>query len=132
MSFSDGDASRGRIPLPGPAAWVVALWGAVVAICSAPFAAALVASLYRFPIPFGDYARGLNEALNAALASIFYLVIGGIVPLALAGAIAGFLLARRNVRGRARCLALTAATGFAMACVCALLLALLEYAIGPW
>ncbi len=132
MGFSDDDVTGERSHPAGPDIWVAVLWGAVVTIGWAPVAAAFMASVYRFPIPFGGYARGVTDAVSAALASAFYLVVGGVVPLALAGAAAGFLLARGTGRGRARCLALIAAVGFGTACAGALLLALLEYAIGPW
>ncbi|MEV5652751.1 hypothetical protein AB0L57_31255 [Nocardia sp. NPDC052254] len=132
MGLSDRDVTWDRSRQAGPDIWVAVLWGALVTICWAPVAAGLVASVYRFPIPFDGYARGVGDALNAALASVFYLVVGGVFPLALAGALAGFLHARGAVRGSARCLTLIAATGFATACAAALLLALLEYAIGPW
>ncbi|MEU6564480.1 hypothetical protein [Nocardia nova] len=130
MRFNDDGVTGERSRPAGPDVWVAVLWGAVVTICWAPVAAAVVASVYRFPIPFDGYARGASDALSAALASVFYLVVGGAFPLALAGALAGFLLARG--RGPARRLTLIAATGFATACAAALLLALLEYAIGPW
>ena len=45
------------------------LAGAVSAVAAAPLAAAVVATLYRFPVPFGGYARGWSDAPAAALAS---------------------------------------------------------------
>ncbi|WP_102142202.1 hypothetical protein [Mycobacterium hubeiense] len=99
------------------------LIGAAAAILWAPIAAALIAVIYRFPVPFGGYASGLDGALTAALASVFYLVLGGVVVLGALGAVAGALLTRRW---------LTVLAGFAIAVVAALSLALLEYVIGPW
>lgn len=119
---------------PGPtgtSVWLAAAWGAVVAVVTAPLAAAIVASVYRFPIPFGEYARGIDEATNAAFASVFYLVLGGALLLGAGGAVAGALLARGH-RLRRRVLALTAAASFGMALVAALILATLEEFVGTW
>ncbi|MFI5779362.1 hypothetical protein [Nocardia sp. NPDC051570] len=116
----------------GLVAWAAAAWGALAAVLTAPVAAAVMASVYRFPIPFGDYARGVGDAINAALASVFYLVIGGGVLLAALGAVAGLLIARANGPRLARTLALTVAAAFGLALLGALILATLEGFIGPW
>ena len=108
---------------------VTAAMGAVVAVLTAPAAAAVVASAYRFPIPFGEYARGIGEATNAAFASVFYVVLGGGLILAGCGAIAGVLIARGK---RRPVLTLTAAAGFGIALVGALVLSTLEQFIGAW
>ncbi len=107
-------------------------WGALAAVLTAPIAAALVAIVYRFPIPFGDYATGAGDALNAAAASVFYLVIGGGVLLAALGAVAGGLITRSTGTSLLRALALSVAAGFGLALLGALLLASLEHFVGPW
>ncbi|MFA5710912.1 hypothetical protein [Mycolicibacterium sp.] len=103
--------------------------GAVVAVVSAPAAAALLAALYRFPVPFRGYATGIAEAPTAALAALFYLALGGVVVLGGLGAIAGALLARWRP-GRATVPILGAA--FAIAAVGAGALAVLEFFVGSW
>ncbi|MGH8881332.1 MAG: hypothetical protein ACRD0P_28955, partial [Stackebrandtia sp.] len=71
------EGAFGRDTRPtGTSVWLAAVWGAVLAVVTTPIAAAIVASVYRFPIPFGEYARGIGEATNAAFASVFYLVLG--------------------------------------------------------
>ncbi|WP_128145336.1 hypothetical protein [Nocardia africana] len=116
----------------GVTLWAVVLWGALTAVLTAPVAAALVASVYRFPIPFGVYAEGVREAVNAALAAVFYLVTGGGMLLAVLGGAAGLLIVRAPGRRLGRSLALTFAAGFGLAVVGAFALALLDHVIGPW
>jgi hypothetical protein len=109
-----------------------ALVGAVTAILCAPFAAAIIATVYRFPVPFGEYAHGINEAVTAALASVFYLVLGGAVVLGVLGAAAGLLAVRIAMPDTARVFRLTFAACGSLALIAAFALALLEFAIGPW
>lgn len=104
--------------------------GAGAALLSAPLAAALVAAVYRFPVPFGGYVSGADAA-DAAIAAVFYLLMGGLLVLSLLGGFAGVALAGRARAPRAAIwLAITA--GFAVAVLGAVVLALLEYVIGPW
>ncbi|PXX71655.1 hypothetical protein DFR70_1011089 [Nocardia tenerifensis] len=106
-----------------PARWAIALWGALTAVLTAPITAILLGVVYRFPIPFGDDARGVDEAGNAALASAYYLVKGeGVIVAALGGG-AGYLLARATGPGLIRPLALAVATAFGLALLGAALLA---------
>lgn len=103
--------------------------GAVAAVVSAPAAAALLAVLYRFPVPFRGYATGVAEAPTAALAALFYLALGGAVVLGGSGAIVGALLARWRP-GRATVPILVAAVAIAL--VAAAALAVLEFFVGTW
>ncbi|MFJ1455165.1 hypothetical protein [Nocardia sp. N2S4-5] len=112
--------------------WAVPLWGAVAALLTAPLAAAVVACVYRFPVPFAEYARGPSGAADAALASVFYLILGGALVLALAGAVVGMLVQRGSARNPWRSAALTTLGAFAVATVAAVVLATLEFVIGPW
>ncbi|PPJ21079.1 hypothetical protein C5E44_05655 [Nocardia nova] len=132
MGFGDGDPAGEPRGVTGVALWVGVLWGALVAVLTAPLAAAVVASVYRFPIPFGEYAEGLREAVNAALAAVFYLVMGGGMLLAVLGGAAGLMIVRAHGRRLGRSLALTFAAGFGLAVLGAFALALLEHVIGPW
>ncbi|MFF0487387.1 hypothetical protein ACFYTQ_00045 [Nocardia sp. NPDC004068] len=108
------------------ALWAAAVWGALAAVLVTPFAAALVASVFRFPIPFGGYARGGGEAVNAGLAAVFYLVVGVGPVLAVLGAVAGVVVTRQ--RG-GRAVGRSVAAGCGLALVAALLLAMLT---GSW
>lgn len=114
----------------GVVGWAVAAWGGIAAVLWAPVAAALLCLLYRFPIPFGDFASGLAEAGNAGLASVYYLVMGEGPVLFLLGAAAGYYSARtvgpRLIRG----LALAVVAGFGLAFLGALLLAVTGLATG--
>lgn len=131
MRFGDGGPAEPR-GVSGVALWVGVLWGALAAVLTAPVAAAMVASVYRFPIPFGVYAEGLREAVNAALAAVFYLVMGGGLLLAVLGGAAGLMIVRAHGVRLGRALALTTAAAFGLAVVGAFALALLEHVIGPW
>ncbi|MCU1644653.1 MAG: hypothetical protein JWN03_4928 [Nocardia sp.] len=103
--------------------WAVAAWGGIAAVLTAPIAAALVGSIYRFPIPFGDNASGVDDAVNAALASVFYLVMGEGVVLAALGGVAGYFIARAVGPGLLRPLALAVLAAFGLTLLGALILA---------
>lgn len=64
-----------------------------------------------------------------AVASLFYLVLGGALILGGLGAAAGAMLAKAVPR---RAGPLTVLAGFVISLLGALSLALLEYVIGPW
>ena len=108
------------------------VWGAAAAVVSAPVAAALVGSAYRFPVPFMGYARGPSAAGNAALGSVFYVMLGGALVLAVAGAAAGWWVRRVVVASSKRVVSYTVGLAFVAALIGALTLALLEFVIGPW
>ncbi|MFI9402056.1 hypothetical protein [Nocardia sp. NPDC052316] len=107
-----------------PALSAVTVWGVITAVLTAPIAAALVGLVYRFPIPFGDHASGIEEFGNAAMASVYYLVKGEGLVLAALGGGAGYLLARTLGPGLARALPLALLTAFGLALLGALILAL--------
>ncbi|MFC9434262.1 hypothetical protein [Nocardia sp. NPDC057030] len=104
--------------------------GAVAAVVPAPLAAAVVAVVYRFPVPLAeDYARGFGGAGDAALASVFYLLLGGALVLGILGGIGGFVAARLDAR-RARYRTLAVSVGIALLAASAL--SVLEFSIGAW
>lgn len=103
--------------------------GAVAAVAVAPAAAAAVAVAYRFPVPFGGYAHGFAEAGTAALACLFYLVLGGVPVLSLLGTLGGVLAAKIGATDARN---LTLAIAASAALLAALALALLEFVVGPW
>ncbi|MBB5915927.1 hypothetical protein BJY24_004839 [Nocardia transvalensis] len=117
---------------PTRLSWIGPFVGGVAAVLTAPLAAAVVAIVYRFPVPFGEYARGLEDAGTAALASVFYLMFGGVLVLAVGGTVAGWIVQRSAGTDSARVGWASLAAAFGVALVCALLLATLEFFIGPW
>ncbi|MFD6160939.1 hypothetical protein ACFWF7_03670 [Nocardia sp. NPDC060256] len=108
-----------------PALWAVAVWGLITAVLTAPIAAGLVGIVYRFPIPFGDDARGVAEVGNAALASVFYLIKGEGIVLAVVGAVVGYFIARTVGPGLIRTLALAVLAAFGLALLGAVSLAMM-------
>lgn len=106
--------------------------GAVVGAVGSPFLAAATALVFRFPVPFADYASGPAGLAPAFAAGIWYGLIGGFVVEALLGGLGGVLGARLsspfNRHMRAFCYAgalMGAELGVAT-------LAVLESIIGTW
>ncbi|MFI6172238.1 hypothetical protein ACIBCN_36050 [Nocardia sp. NPDC051052] len=106
--------------------------GAVAAVVLAPPAAAIVAIVYRFPVPMGEYARGLGGAGAAALASLFYLLFGGVLVVGILGAASGFVAARGAGRDTRRALRRTLGAAAVVALLGATALSVLEFFIGAW
>ena len=63
--------------------------GIVVALLGIFPVAALVALIYRFPIPAVGYLSGLDGMMGSPLAVLLYGIVGGFYLLAVFGAIAG-------------------------------------------
>ncbi|WP_067824890.1 hypothetical protein [Nocardia inohanensis] len=103
--------------------WAVAAWGAIAAVLTAPLTAGLVGVVFRFPIPFGEPARGLGDVLNAVMASVFYLIWGEGVVLAVLGGTAGYFIARGFGPGLLRPLSLAVAAAVGLGLVGGLILA---------
>ncbi|MEU7143510.1 hypothetical protein ABZ942_28985 [Nocardia sp. NPDC046473] len=106
--------------------------GAVAAVVLAPLAAAIVAIVYRFPVPLGEYARGFGGAGSAALGSLFYLLFGGVLVVGILGAAGGFVAARSAGRDTGRALRRTLAVAAIVALLGAITLSVLEFFVGPW
>ncbi|QIS03709.1 hypothetical protein F5X71_16495 [Nocardia brasiliensis] len=106
--------------------------GAVAAVLLAPVAAALTALVYRFPVPMAGYARGFGGVGDAALGSLFYLILGGGPVLAALGAVGGVVAARVAGPDRRRARVLTLLVAAAVALLAAVALAVLEFFIGAW
>ncbi|MFF2550636.1 hypothetical protein ACFVUS_06525 [Nocardia sp. NPDC058058] len=117
-----------RIETDGTSAlvpWTVAAWGLIAAILTAPFSAAIIGIAYRFPIPFGDKATGLADALNAAAASVYYLVMGEGFVLAALGGLAGYFIAQALRPRLIFSLVCAVAAAFGISLLAALTLAML-------
>ncbi|GEM30605.1 hypothetical protein NN3_16120 [Nocardia neocaledoniensis NBRC 108232] len=110
----------------------LALAGGLAAVVLAPVAAAVTAAVYRFPVPLVGYTSGVGGALTAAVGSLFYLVLGGALVLAVVGALGGVLVTWGNPVGTRRNYLLAIGSGMVAAILGALGLALLEYVVGPW
>ena len=104
------------------------LAGAVTAIALCFPCAALLALFYRFPIPFGGYATGIDGLLPAMLAVAFYgIALGGFVPV---GVLGGILATFASASAKASRRILVQSLGIAF--IATLSLAMLELFIGPW
>jgi hypothetical protein len=68
-------------------------------------AAALVALVYRFPVPFGGFVSGPAGAWSAMLATLFYGLVGGFVVVPVLAALGGGALRRLGVGRTGRALA---------------------------
>ncbi len=91
--------------------------------------ASVVALVFRFPIPLGGYARGIEAAMLAPMAVAFYgiLFAGFVVPVALAILVhAAIHTSPAYPRARMWIAANTGAVASVLA------LAVLDYIIGPW
>lgn len=91
--------------------------------------AAIVALVFRFPIPFGSYLSGPRAVVPALFGAAFYGVLGGFVVQALLGGIAGVIASRSGAPDRRRAV-LTYAVLAALPGV--LILSVLDWIIGPW
>jgi len=93
--------------------------------------AALIALVFRFPIPLGGYASGLDAMRLSPIAVLFYGVYFGgfLVPLVLAFLVEA-LVRLSDLRLGPRARLWLAANAGAFASV--MTLALLDFIIGPW
>ena len=93
--------------------------------------AALMALVYRFPIPFAGYKSGVDAVILSLKAVVFYGLIGGFVVLGIAGAIGGLVIGLLpGTRSNKNMLLFGCSAAFT---TCGLfLLAILDKIIGPW
>ena len=115
----------------GRAYWPV-IGGALLAILLAFPLAALSALLFRFPIPFASYESGWDAVPHALAAVRSYRGLGGFVLVASFGGLgraAAHRLGKSDWRGVWRW---TFSFALAVAFGAVLLLATLDYIIGPW
>jgi hypothetical protein len=107
------------------------LLGAVVATAAAFPAAALLALVYGFPVPFAGKLQGPDAMVPAMFAVVFYGVMGGFIVLPLLGTLAGVIADRSSVDASTAQFR-TIMAGLTIALGCAALLATLDVFIGPW
>ncbi len=106
--------------------------GALTTILLAfPFAA-LCALVFRFPVPFAAYESGWSAVPHALAAVRFYGALGGFPLLALLGALGGAVAHHIGRADMRRVWARTISLAAAIALCAVILLATLDYIIGPW
>jgi hypothetical protein len=94
--------------------------------------AGLIALLFRFPVPFAGIASGPKGMVPAMFGAFFYSLLGGVFVQAAAGGMAGVLAYVIGRRGAPRMNLLTVILGLAGALPGLLVLAVLDWIIGPW
>src|SRR5688572_23665409 len=94
--------------------------------------AALVALIFRFPIPFGAYESGLTGMLRSPIAVLFYGMLGGFPLLTVLGGLAG--IAAYRTSGDDAWKRRWRTIGFALGLdfLAVMVLAVLDKIIGPW
>ncbi len=94
--------------------------------------AALCVGLFRFPVPFVGYASGWGSVPEVLYAVRFYGVLGGFPLLLVAGGIAGAVAVWLAGHDRAKVWRWTFGLAGGCALTAVLILATLDYVIGPW
>jgi hypothetical protein len=94
--------SKPRIWLSSAGALACAAVGALYAVIGVFPVAALVALVFRFPIPFVGYESGFRAMTMTPRAVLLYGLVGGFYLLAALGAIAGLIVHSGSKAGRDR------------------------------
>lgn len=108
------------------------LSGIVVGIGAAFPLAMMLALTFRFPVPFAGYQSGVNAVLPAIFAVVMYGLLGGFVVIGGLGATVGIAASKIfpfDPKKR-RTTILLFASGTTL--VCLMILATLDWIIGPW
>jgi hypothetical protein len=102
-------------------------------------AATLIGLIWRFPVPMGDYAEGIEALVMAPMAVFFYLFLGGFIVVPLVSTVVTLVALRFKAQDaasdpvhKAVPWPLLFATSGGTAVAFVLLLAGLELVIGPW
>ena len=96
-----------------------------------PFAG-LCALVFRLPVPFAAYESGWSAVPHALAAVRFYGALGGFALLALLGALGGLVAHRMGRPDTRRVWRWTISFAATVAFCAVMLLATLDYIIGPW
>jgi hypothetical protein len=111
--------------------WVI-IGGALATILLVFPLAAVCALLFRFPIPFASYESGWTAVPHALAAVRFYGSLGGFVLLAVLGGLGGVVAHRIGRPDARRVWRWTVFLAAVVAFCAVMLLATLDYIIGPW
>jgi hypothetical protein len=106
--------------------------GAAIGMVGSPFLAAVTALVFRFPVPFYKYVSGPPGVVLAFEGAIFYGLLGGFLVEAVLGGLGGALGARRGWPVKKRMHRLCAIGALASAELGVMVLAVLDWVIGPW
>lgn len=110
---------------PARDAWL----GAILTVLGTFPVAAVVALLFRFPVPFSGYQSGFEAMLISPLAvAVYGIFTGGFVVLALIGALLGWMLNRLGESDSGTILNAALAVDTAVI----LLLSVWDKIYGPW
>ena len=94
---------------------------------------ALCALLFRFPIPFGGYASGVDAVIPTLLAvTVYGVLFGGFMVQGLLGGVAGVLARQQGGPARRGSWRRCAFYVLAASAPGVLILAVLDNIIGPW
>lgn len=104
----------------------------MIAVVSSIPLAGLIGMIFRFPIPMSGYASGPSAFVPGMFAAILYGMVGGVAVQALMGCIAGVIVYQAARRRPQRVGTLTLLGGTLSALPGLLLLATLDWIIGPW
>ena len=123
-----GGPTSGRAASPW---WWTAVTGAIWSLAAAFPITAIMALLFRFPVPFQGIDGGLDHVLPSLLGLCFYGALGGFPALAMGGAIAGVAasMISPDAVGRRR---LQRILSVGVAALMLFVLATLDWYIGPW
>lgn len=108
------------------------LKGALYAVFGAFPMAAIMALVYRFPIPLAGYASGVEAVVPSLYAVVFYGFLGGFGALAVAGALGGYMAFRLGRPDRTRIARLNAIIPLIFTFVGTFVLATLDKIVGRW
>ena len=106
--------------------------GAITAFVAMFPAAFLLALLWKFPIPFGGYATGLEGSVLTPIAVVFYGVLGGFAVVPGLGAVAGVFAFRMAKGDVSKSRTLSIAFGVLCAISAGVFLNMLDRIVGPW
>jgi hypothetical protein len=111
------------------------LWAGVgagiAAVGSVPLAG-LIGAFFRFPVPMAGYVSGPEGFLWSMVAAIMYGALGGVLVQLVAGSVGGVISYELSRRYGAPPLRFVIVGGLLSALPGLLLLAVLDWFIGPW
>ena len=123
--------AAGATDEPPRFSWRLMVGGALWSVGLSFPIGAIMALVYRFPIPFAGYRSGVDAMLPSLLAVVFYGLLGGFVALGIAGAIGGLVIGLLPGTRRNKNMLLFGCSAAFTTCGL-FVLAILDKIIGPW